>query len=321
MAARAKGERGGELDPRWAPVPPSCFSRVDSPERGDWLDEHCERGQTFTSFTRMAMRQAPHGHVRVIELVPVGPFDSLERSPDLETLRRYTSTFFGLEARIGDPLPLSAVSEEAREGDDGQLQITAGEVQTALLARRPKRDVLCRVAVTMVDLYTIKDGEAWNFVFGQARLMDGVGVFSFARYDPAGYPLMFDGRASDLILDRSLMSGNGDEQPLTDAQRSLMLYRSCKVLTHETGHIFGIRHCTFHECLMCGCNHLQEFDRRTLALCPVDLRKLAHAIGFDVVERYEQLRVFYEEAGWRENVEWIDRRLSAISSSSSCEAP
>ena len=30
------------------------------------------------------------------------------------------------------------------------------------------------------------------------------------------------------------------------------LYRSCKVLTHEIGHLFGIGHCKYYDCLMCG---------------------------------------------------------------------
>jgi hypothetical protein len=30
-------------------------------------------------------------------------------------------------------------------------------------------------------------GPGWNFVFGEARFHDRVGVYSFARYDPAFY--------------------------------------------------------------------------------------------------------------------------------------
>ena len=36
----------------------------------------------------------------------------------------------------------------------------------------------------MIDLYP---NESWNFVFGQANPGAGVGVFSFARYDPLFY--------------------------------------------------------------------------------------------------------------------------------------
>jgi archaemetzincin len=35
------------------------------------------------------------------------------------------------------------------------------------------------MAVTAVDLYP---KESWNFVFGQANIVSGCGVFSFARF-------------------------------------------------------------------------------------------------------------------------------------------
>jgi archaemetzincin len=58
------------------------------------------------------------------------------------------------------------------------------------------------------------------------------------------------------------------------------------VLEHETGHMVGLAHCIYFNCLMNGSNHLAESDRRPLHLCPVCLRKLQWSIGFDVVARY-----------------------------------
>ena len=45
-------------------------------------------------------------------------------------------------------------------------------------------DAFCILAVTMEDLYP---DPTWNFVFGQASLTERIGVYSFARYDPAFY--------------------------------------------------------------------------------------------------------------------------------------
>ena len=59
-----------------------------------------------------------------------------------------------------------------------------------------------------------------------------------------------------------------------------------QTLTHEIGHIFGLRHCQWLACLMQGSNHLEEADRRPLDLCPVCLRKLQSAVGFRLRERY-----------------------------------
>ncbi len=82
-----------------------------------------------------------------------------------------------------------------------------------------------------------------------------------------------------------------------------------KVLTHETGHMFGLAHCVHFSCVMNGSNHLQESDRRPLHLCPVCLRKLQFSVGFDVVNRYRDLARFDEQAGFADEARWL------------CEAP
>ncbi|XP_038633279.1 arylsulfatase G-like isoform X5 [Scyliorhinus canicula] len=58
-------------------------------------------------------------------------------------------------------------------------------------------------------------------------------------------------------------------------------------LTHEIGHIFGMHHCQWLQCVMQGSNHLEESDRRPIDLCPICLRKLQCAINFDIKERYK----------------------------------
>ena len=59
-----------------------------------------------------------------------------------------------------------------------------------------------------------------------------------------------------------------------------------------------------------GANHLQEFDSQPLHLCPVDLRKLQHSIGFDVLDRDRKLLVFSREAGFDEEARWLERRIA-----------
>ena len=142
----------------------------------------------------------------------------------------------------------------------------------------------------MRDLYP---DPRWNFVFGQASLRERVGVYSFARYDPRFY-------------------GERPAAGKEDEVRQLLLRRSCKVLAHEAGHMFGIGHCVYFHCLMNGSNHLEEADARPLHLCPVDLRKLHDSIGFDVVERYRRLRAFYRKAGFGDEADWMDRRIKYL---------
>ena len=142
------------------------------------------------------------------------------------------------------------------------------------------------IAVTMTDLYP---EDSWNFVFGQASLRNRVGVFSFARYHPSFY---------------GEKAGEGTEQ--------LVLLRALKVLVHESGHMFGIRHCVHYECLMNGSNHLGETDASPVHLCPVCLRKLHHALEFDPVIRYRKLRDFYQEKGLKDEEGWVRGRLGKI---------
>ena len=111
------------------------------------------------------------------------------------------------------------------------FQVLSLDVLVYLRQHMPK-DAFCTLAFTMEDLYP---EENWNFVFGQASLNTGVGVFSFARYDPAFY-----GHARK------------------EGYRLLLNMRCCKVLVHEIAHMFSLAHCTFFHCLMNGSNHLAE---------------------------------------------------------------
>ena len=154
------------------------------------------------------------------------------------------------------------------------------------LKKKLPADGFCLVAITMEDLYP---EPSWNFVFGQASLTERVEVYSFARYDPAFY-----GEAR----------GEG--------YQALLLRRSVKVLSHETGHIFGLAHCIHFSCVMNGSNHLQESDHRPLHLCPVCLRKLQSSVGFDVVKRYQHLEKLDGESGFEDEAAWLAKRLARI---------
>jgi archaemetzincin len=136
------------------------------------------------------------------------------------------------------------------------------------------------------DLY---GGPRWNFLFGQASLRNRVGIYSFARFDARFY----------------------GEEPPKDWRRRVLL-RSCKVLAHETSHMFGIHHCTFYHCVMNGSNHEFELDAQPLHLCPVDLRKLYYSIGFDVIEHHRRLLEFSKTHGFDEEARWLEMRIQHV---------
>jgi archaemetzincin len=219
--------------------------------------------------------------------LPLGDFVP-GRSPALARLRELTAAFFGLEAEVLPALDPSASALPGRRNPyDGHAQLDAHAI-LGLLERRLPADGFALLGLTMVDLYP---DPAWNFVFGLASPAEQVGVFSFARYDPAFY-----GEA------RSQGTGK------------LLLPRSCKVLAHETGHLFGLEHCVFYRCLMNGSNHLAESDARPLHLCPVCLRKLQESVGFDPIARERDLLGFARRVGFDDEARWLERRLEHLGS-------
>ena len=262
-------------------LPRGEFDSLPPAGPNDWLTVHPESGQTFEEF----VRSHPKKPDRVRNTIYLQPLEDFASENALEELARFASAFFALPVRTLSPslVPQGQISSRTNP-HTGQLQLLTADV-LAVLRRTMPADAFCTIGITMRDLYP---SPSWNFVFGEASLSERVGVFSFARYDPAFYGIQ------------------------TSDRGALMLRRSCKVLAHETSHMFGIQHCIFFNCLMNGSNHLDESDRRPLHLCPVDLRKLHHSIGFDINKRYADLLTFAHRAGFNDEAEWLDKRLRTL---------
>ncbi len=281
----AIGTTAGLPEPlRRALEPRDDFPPMTKPGPNDWLANHPEAGQTFKQFVSSRPNR-PDRRRSKIYLQPLGNLDENE-GPSLNQLRRFTAAFFMMEVVVLPPSDRTQHRITSRRNPyTGQIQLLTTDILSLLAARLPE-DAFALLGITMSDLYP---DPSWNFVFGQASPRDRVGVYSFARYDPRFY---------------------GEALPADS--RKLMLRRSCKVLAHEAGHMFGIDHCVWYRCLMNGSNHLAESDGRPLHLCPVDLRKLQWSIGFDVVERYRRLRDFQRQAGFEDEAHWLDKRIRFI---------
>jgi archaemetzincin len=265
-------------------APDDDFQPVPVPGPQDWLTVHREPGQTFDEFRR-AQPNRPDERRRVIYLQPLGDFAG-QQGPAVEALRQYAAGFFQMEVKALAPVSVNAGGFTSRTNRaTGRRQLLTVDVLRWLKGRLPE-DAFCLLGITMEDLYP---EPSWNFVFGEASLRERVGVYSFARYDPAFYG-----------------EPRGKDYP------AQLLRRSVKVLAHETAHMFGLTHCIYFNCVMNGSNHLLESDRRPLHLCPVCLRKLQWSVGFDVITRYEALAQFYQQAGFDDEAAWVTRRLEKI---------
>jgi archaemetzincin len=188
---------------------------------------------------------------------------------ELGPLKEFTEAFFMMLVVVRPPLDLMTTSITSRANPYTGQRQLLTTDILAFLRRQLPTDAFCMLGITMIDLYP---DPAWNFVFGQAALRERVGVYSFARY-------------------------GGEAR------------RSCKVVAHETSHMFGIEHCLYFRCVLNGSNHLAESDARPMHLCPVDLRKLQWSVGLDVLERYRRLRAVCERAGFTDEARWCQGEL------------
>ncbi|XP_028674976.1 archaemetzincin-2 isoform X1 [Erpetoichthys calabaricus] len=266
----------------------TLFHPITLHSPSDWIISHPESTQDFEAFYKNPYRKTPNKGRNTVYIQTVGSFGSSEDSTRLyvEWLQEYCEAFYyGLAVRLLEPVSVSETACAFRINENTcNLQVHAGSLLHYLKKRKPK-DAFCIVGITMIDLYP---EDSWNFVFGQASLTEGMGIFSFARYDDNFYSREYKGR-----IQKSKKLTPGDysifNSYYTPPVTSALLYRSCRTLTHEIGHIFGLKHCQWMQCVMQGSNHLEESDRRPLDLCPICLRKLQSATGFKIAERYKAL--------------------------------
>ncbi|XP_062859182.1 archaemetzincin-2 isoform X2 [Trichomycterus rosablanca] len=264
------------------------FTSITVHSDSDWIPSHPEAPQDFQSFYSNPYRSTPNSGHKTIYIQTIGSFGEGDGITEqyVEWLREYCEAFYhGLVVKLLQPVTVASTGCTFRvNSNTHNLQLHAGDLLAFLKKKKPK-DAFCIVGITMIDLYP---RDSWNFVFGQASLTEGIGVFSFARYDDDFYSRNYAGR-----LKKGMKPKPGDYSVFQSCYippiSSTLLLRSCKTLTHEIGHIFGIKHCQWLQCVMQGSNHLEESDRRPPDLCPICLRKLQSAIGFKLADRYKRM--------------------------------
>mmetsp|Transcript_8063 Transcript_8063/g.15867 ORF Transcript_8063/g.15867 Transcript_8063/m.15867 type:complete len:307 (+) Transcript_8063:13971-14891(+) len=259
------------------------FPAIDPPGPGDWLSEQFEHGQTASEFHSYA--NVP-GDSKLIIIQPIGRSLPAEM---MKLLKKYcTALFLGMKFKVLRPIQFADMNIESRENEFG-TQYNAGQLLGRLSRHTPLKRFAV-IAVTMNDLY---NEESWNFVFGLANVMTKMGIFSFARYDPAVY-------------------NETAEDP-----EQLILLRAAKVMSHELGHMFGLLHCIYYKCCMNGTNGISETDKSPLYLCPVCLRKLHTCLNFNPLVWYAKLEMTCQSLGpiFLEAADWFRRRRESIESS------
>lgn len=193
-------------------------------------------------------------------------------------------------------------------------------VQT--VSRIPIHDAFAVVGITMQDLFS-SPGDL--FIAGMAAGGSKVAVLSFARYHPRIRMHFQDWHDYGYVCKSAEYSyfEENKKRPSTTAtapdtmdaaSKANFLRRAGKLVVHELAHVYGIDHCVHFHCVMNGTGHLVEDFSAPAHLCAVCLRKLQFRMGFDVLQRYENLFGVYCAGGLTKEAKWVQKRLNTLSS-------
>ena len=248
------------------------------PQPGEWLYEHEENGQTFTQYKRVKPVK-PSPQRKIIYLQPIGKFNSLQNL-QIELIQEYLEIFFQLDTKIlptvsDDDIPNS----DRRMRVEGWEQIHAPYILDNILKNNIPESAIVVMGICEKDLYPKPE---WNFVFGLAYLKQRVGVSSLYR-----------------MQDEKLCADNF----------SLSLTRILKISSHEIGHMFTIKHCTYAQCVMNGANYMGETDYSPMRVCSVCQQKLQHSIGYDEEKRLNELIAFLKKNNLSESAKLLQTDL------------
>ncbi|XP_069511163.1 archaemetzincin-2 isoform X2 [Ambystoma mexicanum] len=230
----------------------ALFKHVTIHSDSDWIPSHSEHTQDFEEFYKDPCRNMLTSKRSIIYVQPIGSFGDSEVTTEdyIGWLKDYCESFYyGLTVKILAPVSVSETECVFRVNQHTEnLQIHAGGLLSYLKKRKPK-DAYCIVGITMMDLYP---RESWNFVFGQASLTEGVGIFSFARYDSNFYSKNYEGK---VVHGKQVVRGDYSvfDGYYTPPVTGMLLLRSCKALLRwidegvaeansETG--YGAQGCT-----------------------------------------------------------------------------
>jgi archaemetzincin len=265
-----------ESIPKLAPL----HVRATKPKAGEWQAEHPESGETFEQY----LNARPITPTPVRSSLVVQPLGDLGKENErvVATMAVAMTAFFGLPSRVVAPLSIAKLPKYARRPSRGfGEQLLTSQILKDLVPRLPD-DAMAFIAFTKNDLWP---GDDWNYVFGQASLDDRVGVWSLAR--------------------------NGNPAA-GDAAYRLALVRAMKIALHETGHMFGMHHCTAYRCNMAGVNSLDESDAQPAWLCPECLAKLSWVTGSSPEDHVRRMHVFSQKQGMKAEESHYARSLAAL---------
>lgn len=255
---------------------------LPAPEPGDWLDQHDEPGQSFGKYIRIRPNVLSRQR-GVLYIQPIGDF-SPTQTKLMKSTQEYLRVYFNCKTKLLGAIAPTTIPESARRKHPkwGDEQLLTSHVLDQILKPNLPKDAFATIAFTQQDLWP---GDGWNFVFGYASYRDRVGVWSLYRL------------------------GDPDKNEKAYGQ---CLLRMIKLATHETGHMFSMRHCTHAQCNMQGSNSLEESDRQPLHLCSECHAKTIYGTGSNPTKRLKELKALCEKHGFADEVKYYTAALEQL---------
>lgn len=255
--------------------------QMSKPIAGEWLFQNKEKGQSFDDYIKSNV-VGPTKENNIIYIEPIGKFTSLQNK-QIKLAREYLEIFFQLKTRTLDTISNAIIPSNARRiGNESNEQLLASYVLNSLLIKQKPKDAIALMGLSELDLFPKPE---WNYVFGLASYKDKVGVSSIYR----------------------LQNGN-----LTNSNFNLCLSRVLKICSHEIGHMFGLKHCIFANCVMNGTNSLHETDKNPSRLCSNCQRKLNYSIKYNNEKRLKELIRYFERNNMTQELASLQADLDEI---------
>ncbi len=251
-------------------------------KHGDWLDSHNEKGQRFTKWATTRPNKLTDRKT-TLYIQPIGTFSETETKLTKLTAE-YLEAYFNCPVKTLEAIDASTIPATARRvhPEWGTKQVKTTYILEKILAPNLPEDAFATIAFTNLDLWP---GNDWNYVFGYAAYYDRVGVWSLFRL---GQP------------DRN-----------KDSYKKC-LRRMIKLATHETGHMFSMKHCINAQCNMQGSNHLQESDTQPMHLCSECHAKTVLATSVMPVDRMQRLLKLCEKHGLEDEVMYYKAAIEKL---------
>uniref|UniRef100_A0A8C8M0Q4 Archaemetzincin-2 n=1 Tax=Oncorhynchus tshawytscha TaxID=74940 RepID=A0A8C8M0Q4_ONCTS len=248
--------------------------------------------QDFQSFYSNPYRSKPIKGHSTIYLQIIGRWSGAKITQTyVRWLRDYCQAFYyWLVVKLLPPVTVAATDCAFRiNSSSHNLQIHAGERNQLTT---PDAFGIMGITAVWSACYSNK-----NDTLTEHFLSAGMGVFSFARYDDNFYIRSYSDLWPCLEMDcywfRLI--------PYIYAYPSSVWFQ---MVTHEIGHIFGVKYCQWMQCVIQGSNHLEHSDRRPLDLC-LCLRKsrVLNTFQTHCISRLSQTLLRWIEKGGTANSE------------------